>query len=300
MFLQEPCELAQLLLATDERRGGCGKVAAPPAIDGDCGDRRVVGEDRFLQPPELRPRLEPELLGEDAPGLLERLERVGLAAAAVEREHQLPPEPLAEGVVCERRPQRRRELPVLPERKPGLEVLLLRVDAERLEAACLGREPCGRGQSLQSRTAPEGQRGRYGVRRCSDVAVAQRRARVGEELLETDGIDRRRSEGIAVGEADDRPLSERRAEAGDVVVKRIPRSGRELLPPETVDQRVDLDRAAVAEREHGQERLSLRAAHVRRRPADENLERAENPDFELFLHPRYRLLPRVSHADRCA
>ena len=108
VLVQNARDLGELVLASDERRRGRGEIAAAPAVDGDGGDRGVVREDRLLEPPELRPRLEPQLVGEHAPRLLERLERVGLAAAAVERQHQLPPEPLPEGVVRERRTERRR------------------------------------------------------------------------------------------------------------------------------------------------------------------------------------------------
>ena len=104
-------DLAELVLAADERRRRRGEVAAAPAVDRDGGDRRVVREDRLLQPPKLRPRLEPQLVGEHAPRLLERLERVRLAAAAVERQHQLPPQPLPERVVRERRAERRQRAP---------------------------------------------------------------------------------------------------------------------------------------------------------------------------------------------
>ena len=48
------------------------------------------------------------------------------------------------------------------------------------------------------------------------------------------------------------------------MMQRVPRSGRELLPPETVDERVDRHDPAVPEREHRQQGLTLRAAHVRR------------------------------------
>ena len=68
------------------------------------------------------------------------------------------------------------------------------------------------------------------------------------------------------------------------MVERVPRSGRELLAPQAVDERVDVDHPALPEREHRQQRLALRAADVRGRPARENLERAEKPDLEQLLH----------------
>ena len=87
-------------------------------------------------------------------------------------------------------------------------------------------------------------------------------------------------------------------------MKGVPRSPRQILPPQAVDERVDGDHPAVPEREHRQQRLTLRAAHVRRRPARENLERAEQPDFEQLLHTRLassaesRTLERLREAQR--
>ena len=209
--MQNARDLGELVLASDERRRRRGEIAAAPAVDGDGGDRGVVREDRLLKPPKLRPRLEPQLVGEHAPRLLERLERVGLAAAAVERQHQLPPQPLAEGVVRERRTERRRQLAMLAEREPDLEVLLERVDVQRLEPTCLGAEPRRARQALQRRPAPEGQRRRDRVRRGMGVAVAQRGARLREQLLEPHRVDARVLERVPVGRADDRlPLRARR------------------------------------------------------------------------------------------
>ncbi len=158
-------DLVELFLAADKRRRRSREISAAPALDGNGGDCRVVREDRLLDPPQVRPRLEPQLVAEDAPCLLERLQRVGLAAAAIEGDHQLPPQALAERVVRERRPDCRRELAVLSERERHFELLLERVDAQRLEPACLGAEPRRAAQTLQRRPAPERQRRRDRVRR---------------------------------------------------------------------------------------------------------------------------------------
>ena len=53
-------------------------------------------EDGSLEALELIVRLEPELLGQQPPARAVDLERVRLAAAAVEREHQLAPQTLAQ------------------------------------------------------------------------------------------------------------------------------------------------------------------------------------------------------------
>ena len=81
------------------------------------------------------------MLGEHAPGLAEGLECVGLAPAAVEREHQLPPQSLPERVLLERRAQRGHDLAMLSKRERGLGLLFEGVDSKRLEPPRLGAEP---------------------------------------------------------------------------------------------------------------------------------------------------------------
>ena len=176
--MQQRRDLGELVVAADERGRRRREVAATPAAGREGGDRRVLREDRLLEPPELRPRLEPELVREHAPRLLEDLERVRLAPAAVERQHQLPPQPLAERVVGERRAKGGHELAMLAERERDLELLLERIDVERLEAARLRVEPRRPRQPLQRRPTPQRRCRRHGVRRGGDVAVAQRRAGV--------------------------------------------------------------------------------------------------------------------------
>ena len=190
VLVQQRRDLGELVVAADERGRRRREVAATPAAGREGGDRRVLREDRLLEPPELRPRLEPELVREHAPRLLEDLERVRLAPAAVERQHQLPPQPLAERVVGERRAKGGHELAMLAERERDLELLLERIDVERLEAARLGVEPRRPGQPLQRRPAPQRRCRRHGVGRGGDVAVAQRRTGVCQQLLEVDRVDR--------------------------------------------------------------------------------------------------------------
>ena len=81
----------ELARATDRpiRRRGQRADAWEPRRRGRRVDRGVVGEDRVVEVVELGARFDPELLDEDLAGVAVGLQRVGLAAAAVEREHQL-------------------------------------------------------------------------------------------------------------------------------------------------------------------------------------------------------------------
>jgi hypothetical protein len=64
------------------------------------------------------------------------------------------------------------------------------------------------------------------------------------------------------------------------MMERVPRRGGELLPPQPIDEPVDINHPALPKRKHRQQGLTLRAADVRGAPARENLQRAEKPDLE--------------------
>jgi hypothetical protein len=87
----------------------------PPGPLGRDIERRVARQDRCLQLLQARPRIEPELLGQPAPELLENVERLGLAAAAIQGEHQLHPKALAQWVLLDESGQLTNELLVTSE-----------------------------------------------------------------------------------------------------------------------------------------------------------------------------------------
>jgi hypothetical protein len=78
-------------------------------------EARVLPEDQPLELAERRRRLDAELVGEQAPRLLVRDERVRLPARPVEREHLLPPQPLPERLSCDERLELADEIAVPPE-----------------------------------------------------------------------------------------------------------------------------------------------------------------------------------------
>ena len=155
MLSQQIDDLGELRLAVDERGRRGGQVAAAPRCDRHGGDRRVLRQDRRLQPAKLRPGLEARLLHEAPPRLLEGLERVRLTAAPVERQHQLAPKALTHGVLLERRMKRGHDLPMLAKRQRRLELLLERINMQRLEPPRLSAEPRHVSKAVQRRTAPQ-------------------------------------------------------------------------------------------------------------------------------------------------
>ena len=93
--------LGQRLLATHQRGHRRRQTPPRPTGHGNAGQGRVMSQDRRLQPLQPRPRLDPQLLGQHPPSLPEGLQRLRLAAAAIQGQHQLPPQPLPERMLLQ-------------------------------------------------------------------------------------------------------------------------------------------------------------------------------------------------------
>ena len=113
-------------------------------------------EDGLLEALELIVRLEPELLVQQPPARAIDLERVRLAAAAIEGQHQLAAEALALPVLAHEPLELRNQLRVPPQREVGLDPLLECGQPLLLEPRSLG---AGEGvvQLGQRRSSPQGQ-----------------------------------------------------------------------------------------------------------------------------------------------
>ena len=70
--------------------------AEPSSRRGGHAQRRVVGQDLLLELLQLQSRVEAELVRQPSPDPLVRGERIGLAAVAVQGDHQQRPEALAQ------------------------------------------------------------------------------------------------------------------------------------------------------------------------------------------------------------
>ena len=116
---QEVGESLELALAPEQRGRGCRDAA--------CGrrrvdvQRRILLEDRALELAQRLAGLDPQLLDQRAACALVHGERVGLAARAVEREHQLPAQPLAQRVLRDQPLELGDELRMTAEREVGVD-----------------------------------------------------------------------------------------------------------------------------------------------------------------------------------
>ena len=221
---------------------------------------RVLPEDPLLQVLEPARRLDPELLDVDAPRVAVGRERLGLPAGAIERQHQLPEQPLAERMLGDEPFELGRELPVPAERELRLDPLLDGLDAQLLEPGALGG---GKGlvrELGQRRAAPELERLAERRGRGGGVTVGERRASLREEPLEAQRVDlagvdlehvagrTSRQRGRAPGRG------ERLAQLRDPHAQRSAAARRRLAAPDLLEQAVLGDDLACAEQQAGEQR----------------------------------------------
>ena len=79
--------------------------------------RRILSEDGPLELLQRRARLDPQLLDERAARRAVRVERFGLPTGAVQREHELAPQALAQRMLRDERLELAYELRMAPERE---------------------------------------------------------------------------------------------------------------------------------------------------------------------------------------
>ena len=95
--------------------------------------RRILPQDRGLEPLQRRRRLDSELVDEAAARLLVELERLGLPPRAVERDHELAAQALPQRMLGDERLELSDEVGSPPQGEPGLEALLEGRQAQLLE-----------------------------------------------------------------------------------------------------------------------------------------------------------------------
>ena len=100
---------------------------------------RILGEDRRLQPAQLRPRVDAQLLDQDRPGPLIGQQRVGLPTGAVQGQHELGPQPLPQRLLPDQPLQLGHQLPMPPQPQVRLDPILQRDQPQLGQPIGLGR-----------------------------------------------------------------------------------------------------------------------------------------------------------------
>ena len=112
----------------DEHRAGLRRRAARAGLE-----RGILGQDRPLERLQRRRRLDAEALDQRVPRRAVGLERLGLPSGAVQREHLLPAEALAQRVLGDEGLELGDERRMPAEREVGVDPLLERREAQLLE-----------------------------------------------------------------------------------------------------------------------------------------------------------------------
>ena len=222
-----------------------------------------------MQPLELRSRLDADLVDQRGPGVPIGLECVGLAARAVQRQHQLAAQPLAVRLVRDQRLELADQLTVSAGVQIAVDRLLDRRLPQRFQPADLrGRERLVR-DVLQGPAPPQRQR------------LARRPAI--DQALEAPRVDvlGRQPQLVPVRAGDDRRAVaarlQRAAQPRDVRPQRLRRGRWELLPPQALHQPVGGHGRRHVQGEHREQRARLRTAQWHRPPIDAGLHGSEQP-----------------------
>ena len=115
----------------------------------------ILREDRLLEPLERRARIDPELVGEDPAGRPETVEGVRLPAGAVQGQHVLCPEPLAEWMLGDKGRELGDDLRVTTAREIAVDPPLQDAQPEFLQAPDGGAHERLVDQVCQRGSSPE-------------------------------------------------------------------------------------------------------------------------------------------------
>ena len=150
----------------------------------------VVAQDRRLERAQVGRRLDAQALDQRAVRAAVLGQRVRLPAAAVEGEHALGAQALAQRVLAHERLQLAGDLGVAAAREVGVQALADAGQAEVLEPGDLGLREALVGDVGQRRAAPQRERAAQRRRRRARVAAGQLVAALPEQLLEAVRVER--------------------------------------------------------------------------------------------------------------
>ena len=246
---------------------------------------RLLHEDRPLQPLEGGAGVEAELVPEQPADVAVGIERGGLTAGAVQREHQLPAHAFTKRLGGDERLELGDELLVPSERQVRVDPVFERGEPELREPSGLAQRERLVDELGERRAVPEAER--LAQARCSSqlLAARERRAGLTDEALEASEVEllRRQLRHVAlrVG-ANGRVGAERLAQLRDVHLHGLGgRLGR--LAPGAFDEPVAADDLAGVEEQLSEHGALLRPAERERTTLGTGLERPEDGEFHERL-----------------
>ena len=184
------------------------------------------------------------------------MQRVRLPPAAVEREHQLSAQALAERVRGDERLELGDELVVAAERQVAVDALLERAQAQLLEAGDLALRERLVVQVRQRLAAPERERLEQTARPLYRIVQLPRLRDQRLELLQVDFV-RRNVQQIPGRSRPDPICADQLPQGGDVPVQRGLRAFRRLFAPQRLDQLWSRDDLLAVEEQRREQRPLL-------------------------------------------
>ena len=246
-----------------------------------CPERGILAQDRGFELAQGRRRFEPQLLGKQVAEVTVDRERIGLAVAAVQREHELPVETLPQGLLRGQALQFADQLASGAEGQIGFDALLDTVKAQLFEPCdfCLGEgiEP----EIGQCRPAPEREGPPQHPCRVRGGTAGERLTPAGEQLLEALHVDLVRSgpEQVAHRPGDETALRKRSAQTRDGRLQRIHRRWRSVLPPQLHKQPLGRHDLVGVQHEQGEDGPLAHPSHGNRQPILCEFERTQEANL---------------------
>jgi hypothetical protein len=202
--------------------------------------RAIVSQDALLQVPELRRRLQPELLDQQRAKLPVDLERVGVAAVAIEGQHLQRPHALLERLAARQRLELAEHLDVAAELEIALDARQLRGQTQLRQPRRLAGQCRPERDAFERLAPPHLQRLRKRGARAGRVAPAPGavpgvRERLEAAQIQVGGLE---AQYVAAGHGDDHLRAEGTPQPRDVHLHALRRcSGR--VRPQLVDDALD-------------------------------------------------------------
>src|SRR5439155_16619607 len=246
---------------------------------------RILAENRLLELAKRRTRLDPQLLYQGAACLLVCVQRFNLPPAAVEGEHQLATEALAEGILCDQQLELTNELGPRAESQLRVHQVLKRGGTQLLQAPDHGRGERLEGKVRKRRAAPELER----LPQLRGSLFATGGAALTCQALKAAEVDLflRHLEDVAAPAREQEVRPEQTAELGDVVSQRRYRCSWRFLAPQRVYEHIDGEHFSSTEHENREQRPLFGGAQLERPFAIPHLEGPEDAevDHKPFVPP---------------
>jgi hypothetical protein len=246
-----------------------------------------LGEDGRVDPAQLRPRVDAQLLDQDRPGPLVGQQRIRLSARAVQGQHELGPQPLPQRLLPDQALQLGHQLTVPSQPQVSLDPILHRAQAQLGQPVGLGRRDVAVSELLE-RLAPPQPKRLPQHRPCGPgPAVGKGTARLGGQLLKAHRIQGPgpNPQQIA-GRAGDQHLAggaagavrlQGPAQPLDVRLQGLGGGGWRLLTPQPPDERVYRHDLVGSCQQQGQQQAFLRPPQQGRAVVSLDLQRPEHP-----------------------